>query len=308
LPGSNGIVLMTDLNNTRTRVQAQDKLFGNFVFGPTFTAPGSNVAFMLNTVAGQERHQIAFNTPYLSGSDYAINYEVNVIPTSSLVIVELDADFTQTIGGPSRLIKNSVPLGNPVAGIDQIKNGPVSSGNTLITYSPGVRSLIISETLDVNGTVSSVTNTVVQSGVTPTLVTTASAGGPIGTVLTDSATLADGFNATGTISFSLFGPNNATCTGLPLFTTSVAVNGNNTYTSTPGFTTTAAGVYRWIASYSGDANHAAIPGACNDANESATISIPPTVQEIPTLSEWMLLTLGLLLASFGLVAVRRTTR
>ena len=30
------------------------------------------------------------------------------------------------------------------------------------------------------------------------------------------------------------------------------MNGNGTYTSTPGFTTTAAGVYRWIASYSGD--------------------------------------------------------
>jgi hypothetical protein len=38
-----------------------------------------------------------------------------------------------------------------------------------------------------------------------------------------------------------------------------------------------------------------------------TISIPPTVQQIPTLSEWMLIALGLLLASFGLVAVRRTT-
>jgi hypothetical protein len=54
----------------------------------------------------------------------------------------------------------------------------------------------------------------------------------------------------------------------------------------------------------------AIPGACNGANESATISTPPPppdIQQIPTLSEWMLLTLGLLLASFGLVAVRRTT-
>ena len=88
----------------------------------------------------------------------------------------------------------------------------------------------------------------------------------------------------------------------------IAVSGNGTYTSAPGYTATAVGTYRWIASYSGDANNIAIPGACNGANESVTITPPSTAKEIPTLSEWMLLALGLLLASFGLVAVRRTTR
>ncbi len=271
--GGNGGVLMSQVNNAPVCVQVQDKLFGNFVFGSTFTDPLSNVIFTLNSVAGQERHQVAFNTPYLSGSDYTISYEVEVVATSPLVIVELDADFTQTIGGPSRLVKNSVPLGNPAAGIDQIKTGTLSAGNTLITYSPGQRSLVISETLNARGTVSSITNTVVQSGVTPTLSTAASAGGPIGTILNDFATLANGFNATGTITFRLYGPNNATCTGTPVFTSDpITVSGNGVYASTPGFTTTAAGVYRWIASYSGDAGNAPVAGACNDTNENATIT------------------------------------
>lgn len=34
-----------------------------------------------------------------------------------------------------------------------------------------------------------------------------------------------------------------------------------------GFTPTAPGTHRWIASYTGDANNAAVAGACNDANE-----------------------------------------
>jgi hypothetical protein len=275
--GNGGVFMTTVNNNPTTCVKVQDKLFGNFVFGPAFTDPFSNIIFTLGVVNGKEHHQVAFNTPYLVGSTYTISYEIEVIPTSPLVIVELDADFTQTAGTASNLLKNSVPLGNPAAGINQTKDSVNSTGNTTIAYSPGVRSLAISETLTVNGTVSSVTNTVVQSGVVPKLVTTASAGGPLGTVLTDQATLSGGFNPTGSITFRLYGPNDTNCTGTPVFTSNaIAVNGNNTYTSAPGYTPAVAGVYRWIASYSGDPGNppanAPVTGACNDANETVTIT------------------------------------
>ena len=36
------------------------------------------------------------------------------------------------------------------------------------------------------------------------------------------------------------------------------------------FTPTLAGTYRWIASYSGDANNAPVAGKCNDAGENST--------------------------------------
>ena len=54
LPSGNGGVFMTTVNNNPTTcVQVQDKLFGNFVFGPTFTDPFSNVIFTLGVVNGQ---------------------------------------------------------------------------------------------------------------------------------------------------------------------------------------------------------------------------------------------------------------
>ena len=75
--------------------------------------------------------------------------------------------------------------------------------------------------------------------------------------LTDSATLADGFSPTGTITFTLFHNGNTT----PVDTETVTVNGNGTFTTPTGFTLptsgTVTGSYEWDASYSGDSNNAA---------------------------------------------------
>ncbi len=104
----------------------------------------------------------------------------------------------------------------------------------------------------------------------PTISTTASAAIGIGGSISDSATLATGSNPTGSITFTLFGPNNATCAGAPAFTSTITVAGNGNY-SAANFTPTTAGTYRWIAAYSGDNNNNAISGACNDANESVVV-------------------------------------
>ena len=114
--------------------------------------------------------------------------------------------------------------------------------------------------------------------ITPTLTTAASQTGPS---YTDTATLAGGTNPTGTISFTLFGPDNATCTGTPAFTSTVTVTGNGQHTSTP-FTPTAPGTYRWVAAYSGDVNHAAVPTSCNDPAESFVVGGPPPPVTIVT--------------------------
>ena len=119
---------------------------------------------------------------------------------------------------------------------------------------------------------------------TPTIATTASAGGGIGTVLTDQATLAGGTAPTGTITFLLYGPNDATCTTAIFTSNAIAVAGNGTYTSAPGFTTVAAGTYRWRAFYSGDANNNAVSEACDAANESADITLAPVTPTIATVA------------------------
>ena len=113
--------------------------------------------------------------------------------------------------------------------------------------------------------------TVLQA--TPTLVTAATPTAGVGQPITDTATLADGSNPTGTITFTLFGPNNPTCTGGPVFTDPVAVAGNGQYTSGP-FAAAAPGTYHWVAVYSGDANNLPVTSPCGASNEVSTVLGP----------------------------------
>src|SRR2546429_100372 len=70
----------------------------------------------------------------------------------------------------------------------------------------------------------------------------------------------------------VYAPGDATCqTPLTPAPTSATVNGAGNYDS-GNFTTAAVGSYRWIAHYSGDAKNNAVDTACNDANESSTVS------------------------------------
>jgi uncharacterized repeat protein (TIGR01451 family) len=108
---------------------------------------------------------------------------------------------------------------------------------------------------------------------TPLISTNASASVVAGGQIHDTATLAGGFNPTGTITFRLYGPNDATCATAPVFTSTVNVSGNGDYVSS-AFTTSSAGVYRWIATYNGDVNNAVVAGSCNDANENVVVTTP----------------------------------
>jgi hypothetical protein len=115
--------------------------------------------------------------------------------------------------------------------------------------------------------------------------------------------LSGGAVPTGTITFKLYGPNDPTCTNAAIFTSTVPVSGNGIYASA-SFTPTLAGTYRWIVNYSGDANNAPTANACNAVNESAVVA-PAAAAAIPTLSEWVMITLAALLALFGVAGIRR---
>ena len=111
--------------------------------------------------------------------------------------------------------------------------------------------------------------------VTPALYAIASSSVPIGQTIADGAILSNGSAPTGTMTFNLYGPNNATCSGAPIFTSAVAVNGNGNYFS-EHFRPTTTGTYRWIASYSGDAENAPVSNACNDPNQSVVVTAAAT--------------------------------
>jgi hypothetical protein len=102
--------------------------------------------------------------------------------------------------------------------------------------------------------------------------TSASPDVPLGSSVSDSATLSGGKNPTGTITFSLFGPSDAPdCSGAPVTTSTVNVSGNGPYSST-SFMPPTAGTYYWTASYSGDANNASSSGPCGTAGESVHVA------------------------------------
>ena len=135
-----------------------------------------------------------------------------------------------------------------------------------------------------------------------TLTTQALPAVALGGAITDTATLSGGAAPTGTITFDLYGPDNLTCTGAAIFTSTVPVNGNGAYLSA-SFTPTTEGTYRWIANYSGDANNSATANTCNAANENAVVA--PLTAAIPTLSEWAMIMLAALLVLFGVAGIRR---
>jgi hypothetical protein len=115
----------------------------------------------------------------------------------------------------------------------------------------------------------------------PTITTQAVTPVTVNGTITDNATVSGRVNpvAGATVTFTLFGPNNANCSGAPIFTSTVPMpTATNTVTSGP-FTPTAPGTYRWIAAYSGDVNNAPVTGACNDANELSVVN-----QATPTIS------------------------
>ena len=133
----------------------------------------------------------------------------------------------------------------------------------------------------------------------PALATSATAAAAPGQPILDTATLSGGNSPAGSISFASFPPGDMTCAGPPEFTSTVSVTGNGVYSS-GSFVPTAAGTYRWTASYSGDANNDPVTGPCNAPGESSFIGPP-----VPAVGPAGLGVLALLLAGVGILLARR---
>ena len=120
----------------------------------------------------------------------------------------------------------------------------------------------------------------VVSPAQPMLLTTAIAPvtrvGATSPTLTDTAVLAAGYFPTGVIDFTLTGPGGFS------YTQSDTVSGNGTYAASTTLPVTVAGVYTWMARYSGDGNN----NAANDqggAAEQATVDpVSPTLITTPS--------------------------
>jgi RHS repeat-associated protein len=99
----------------------------------------------------------------------------------------------------------------------------------------------------------------------PTITLGAPSTADVGDTIHGAATLAGGNSPTGTISFSVYAPDNTTCSGLPFATGNVPVSGNGDYQSAD-VVPDVAGTYRWLATYSGDNNNTQDATLCDAAN------------------------------------------
>ena len=105
--------------------------------------------------------------------------------------------------------------------------------------------------------------TVVVTKASPSLTTTPSPGGPVNTVvLNDTGALAGGASPTGSITFNLYNPSDATCSGTPAYTQTVTVSGNGSYSTTNTTAANVGGTWNWTASYSGDASNNSASSGC----------------------------------------------
>jgi len=106
----------------------------------------------------------------------------------------------------------------------------------------------------------------------PTLSTDASAGGAVGTVIHDTATLSGANAPTGNIVFTLY-PDLASCnagTGA-LFTHSSPLSTGAPFTAnSTNYTTKGVGTFQWLATYAGDSNNHGASSACGSEPVSTT--------------------------------------
>ena len=93
----------------------------------------------------------------------------------------------------------------------------------------------------------------------PSIGTTPSAGGPIGTVIHDTATVSGGHSPTGNVTFNLYAPGDLSCESAPVFTDTKALG-----VASSNYTTAAVGIYRWTATYSSDPNNLSATSGCQD--------------------------------------------
>jgi uncharacterized repeat protein (TIGR01451 family) len=209
-----------------------------------------------------------------NGASITVGLGAAVHDTANLHDATADAGGTVTYA----VFDNDECAGDPFAdaGTKTVVNGVVPDSNAVIFDETGTFYWQATYSGDANNeaaTSSCKSEIVTVSSNIPSIGTTASAGILLGAEIHDTAHLNGTFNGTGTITFKLYGPDDTNCTGSVIFQDTVDVHGNGDYDSDP-FEPDAAGVYRWIASYSGDSNNAAVSGACNDPNENVTVRQP----------------------------------
>ena len=216
---------VSSMSDCDTRSSTPDLTFENTKITSLVTSANQEV------VIGQK---IA-DTATLSGG-------VNPTGTISFALYDNDA----CAGPPVFSTSATVDQGN---GDYTVEYTPLAPGTYywLASYSGDASNAASSHDCAADGEI----DTVIKAS--PTLTTSANEQAVVGQDISDTANLSGGVNPTGTISFALY--DNNSCTGTPVFSTSLTVDSGNGSYGPVSWTSTAPGTYYWKASYSGDANN-----------------------------------------------------
>ena len=299
-PGVPGLQTVQVVDNTQYVVGLSNTASGRG------TSIGTTVARATPTISTSASANIAIGGGTLSDS-VTVSGRVNAQAGATVDLRVYGPNDTTCSGQPAF---ESLGVSYPAAG------GPVTSAPFTPTLAGDYR-WVASYSGDANNNpVSGACNdaneiTLVTQGV-PTIATSASASITLGEgVLVDLAIVSGRVNPQpgATVGFRLYGPNDATCSGAPVFTSlgvDYPVAGGQVMSTT--FAPILAGDYRWVASYSGDANNVPVSGACNDANEIVTVFVRLSAPPTPTPQGSILPATGsrtgtLLFAAFGLMFV-----
>ncbi len=120
----------------------------------------------------------------------------------------------------------------------------------------------------------------VAAQTTPGLEIQATSRTTLGEPISATATLSAGNDPTGRIFFRAYGPDDPTCTTKLFFVSGGDVFGNNVYGSS-GFVPEAAGTWRWVVEYSGDAKNNRVLTDCDDPNAVSVVEEPISDQDEP---------------------------
>ena len=261
---------------------------GTYWWYVSYNGDGSNLAStstcgtgMASTSVSKANSGLTAGAPSTDPTGTAIGAG-SISATLSGVTSGATGTITFTVFGPQASAPTTCTTGGTAVGTATVSGSGTYNPSAGFTPSTaGTYWWYVSYNGDSNNTASSstcgagMTSTAVKNG------TTLTASGPAtdtsGTAIAASAisaTLANGTSPTGTITYTVFGPQAtapSTCTSGGTTVGTAAVSGNATYVPSAGFTPSSAGTYWWYASYNGDGSNSSATSTCGSGMASTTV-------------------------------------
>jgi hypothetical protein len=229
---------------------------GSYSFQATYSGDGNNNG--ATSVCSTEQLLVKTNPSIATTlSATSVNVGTTVHDSATLTGATSDAAGTVTYTAYSN---SSCTAGARDAGTVTVAGGIVPDSNALAFNSAGTfywQAVYSGDTKN-NGATSTCTDEQLVVNPLQPSASTAQNVKP-----NDAFTLSGGFSPTGSITFSLYSPSDATCSGSPALTQTVTVSGNGTYSTTnTTFIASTEGTWRWQSSYGGDNNNLPVTSTC----------------------------------------------